>query len=125
MRDQNLRFNTNAQVIASTHSDIVDVGKSGALGLWVELACIGGSSGTAQELLARVQYSDSATFASGIEDGPDLVIQQGNPGFRVAKLCQSYRRYWRVQYALSGTSPSFTGLYAGIVTGPQRDNVSG
>lgn len=128
MRDTNLVFTANGVISAGTYSAILDISRFAAKGMWIELAITGGSgAATAPELTAQVQYSDSATFATTPELGPTLCKNQGaitTAGFRAAKLCQSKRRYARIQYSVFGTSPCYTGVYAHITTGPQRDDVS-
>lgn len=127
MRDSNLYFTNNGTISASTYSSILDISRWPAKGVWVELAITGGSgAATAPQLTATVQYSDSSTFATTPELGPTLCKEQGaitTAGFRAAKLCQSKRRYARIQYSVFGTSPCFTGVYAHVTTGPQRDDV--
>lgn len=127
MRDTNMVFSSNATISAGTYSSILDISRWAAKGMWVEIMGTGSGAATAPELTATMQYSDSATFATTPELGPTLVKNQGaitTAGFRAAKLCQSKRRYARIQYSVFGTSPCFTGVYAHIATGPQRDDVS-
>ena len=107
-------------------SAVLDVGKSGNKGLWVRTTlavAIVGASGT---ITVKIQYSDSATFASGIEDGPAFPILN-NAGTvvpnRRALLCQSKRRYWRALLTTGGTVTTET-LYVDVVSGPERDDVS-
>lgn len=128
MRDTNLVFTSNATISAGTYSSILDVGEWSPKGVWVEImhtGVVGGSPQAGAQLTATVEYSDSATFATVDDVGPRLVDKQNAAGFRVAKLCQSKRRYARIQYTITGTSPCFTGIYAHIASGPQRDDVSG
>lgn len=128
MRDNSLIFTSNATISAGTYSSILDVGKWAKEGVWVEIlhtGVVGGAPQTGAQLTATVEYSDSATFATVDDVGPQLVRQQNTAGFRVGKLCQSKRRYARIQYSVFGTSPCFTGIYAHIASGPQRDDVSG
>jgi hypothetical protein len=73
---------------------------------------------------AKVQYSDSATFASGVEDGPawpQLTPATGG-SYRRTLLCQSKRRYWRVLLTKGGTTLTSETLLAHVVSGPQRDD---
>lgn len=126
MRDTNLVFNSNATITANTQSNILDISKWPNGGAWVEVSqTAGGISGTAPQLSAQVEYSDSATFATGVESGPEIIAKATAANFVMAKLCQSQRRYARVKYTVFGTSPSFTGVYAGVVSGPQRDAAPG
>lgn len=122
MRDTNLIFNSNATITANTQSAIMDTSKWPNGGAWVEISQVAGVvQGTAPLLSAQVEYSDSASFAPPIEAGPEIVAKQATAGFVAAKLCQSQRRYARVKYTVFGTSPTFTGIYAALVSGPQRD----
>lgn len=128
MRDTNLIFNSNATIATNTYSAIVSTGKWPVKGVWVEIihtGVVGGAPATAAQLTANVEYSDSATFAGNAEQGPDLVVQQNTTLFRRAKLCQSQRAYARIRYTVSGTTPSFTGIYAHVASGPQRDDGAG
>jgi len=130
MRDTNLIFNSNATVSTGTYSAILDIGKWAVKGVWVEIlqddsGVVGGAPQTGAQITATMQYSDSATFAGQADIGPQLVTAQNTAGFRVSKLCQSKRRYARVQYSTTGTSPCFTGIYAHITSGPQRDDAPG
>jgi len=134
MRDTNLNFHDGTNFTAtvtptsttrSGGSAVLDVGKSGVKGLWVELvltaAIVGSGSPTID---VKIQYSDSATFASGIEDGPAFPQLTGSTaaGYRRSLLCQSKRRYWRALLTKGGTTLTSETLYVDIVTGPQRDD---
>jgi len=134
MRDNNLIFHdgtsftgtvTPNSTTRSGGSAVLDVGKSGAEGIWVEadlIALVVGSGSPTVD--AKVQYSDSATFASGVEDGP--AWPQFTPsvasGYRRALLCQSKRRYWRVLLTKGGTTLTSITIQIGIVSGPNRDD---
>lgn len=121
MRDANLQFSDAATITANGNSSILQVSKSGVKGFWVELVINGTVSGTTPTLDAKIQYSDSPTFASGVEDGPAWP-QQTVTGLRRALLCQTKRAYARINYVVSGTTPSFGGVSAHVVSGPQRDD---
>jgi len=126
MRDTNLVYTSNKTISAGTYSGILDDGGQRAHGVFVEFVLtglVGGSPQTGSLLRARLEYSDSATFASGIEKGAEVDIT--STFTRLAILSQSKRRYSRVQYSTFGSSPCFTGIYAHIVSGPQRDDVPG
>jgi len=129
MRDTNLIFNSNATISANGPSAILDMGKWASKGVWVTLAhygVVGGAPATAAELTAYLEYSDSATFAGqNAARGPDIVRGQNTAGFTRSVLCQSRRRYARIQYVVAGTTPSFTGIYAHVTSGPQRDDTAG
>lgn len=134
MRDNNLIFHDGTNFTAtvtpnsttrSGGSAVLDVGKSGINGLNVELcltvAIVGSGSPTID---AKVQYSDSATFASGVEDGPAWPQLTGSTvaGYRRTLLCQSKRRYWRVLLTKGGTTLTSETLLAHVVSGGQRDD---
>lgn len=123
--DNNLVFNSNIQLGASALSAIVAWNRTPDTGVWVEVSHTGTVTGTGPELTAQIEYSDSATFA-GISDlGPTIIRQASTAGFKRAVLCQSRKAYARIRWTITGTSPSFTGLYASVVSGPQRDDVPG
>lgn len=132
MRDDNLIFHdgttftstvTPASTTRTNGSAVLDVGKSGAAGLWVQLANIAAVTGTSPTVDAKVQYSDSATFASGVEDGPSFpqITDATAAGYRRSILCQSKRRYWRVLLTEGGTTTA-TNMQISIVSGPDRDD---
>lgn len=123
MFDSNLLFSNAVTLTATGNSTILDISKWPSGGAWVELAVVGTVSGTTPTLDAKVQYSDSPTFASGISDGPDF-NQITVTDRRQALLCQSKKRYARIAYTVGGTTPSFGGVTAGIVSGPNRDDTA-
>ena len=128
MFDSNLLFTNNGTVSATVDSAILDLSKTGVLGAWVKLAhtgVVGGAPASGAQMTATLQFSDSATFAGTPLNGPQLVVNQNTAGFRVSKLVQTEKRYARIRYTITGSSPSFTGVYAGVVSGPERDDVSG
>ena len=134
MRDTNLIFHdgtnftgtvTPASTTRSGGSAVLEVGKSGVNGLHVELcltALVVGAG--APTIDAKVQYSDSATFASGVEDGPawPQLTTSIAAGYRRTLLCQSKRRYWRVLLTKGGTTLTSETLLAHVVSGGQRDD---
>jgi len=126
IRDNNLIFNSNATIGASSVSAIVSLQRTPDTGVWVEIVHTGsifGNPASGSQMTAQVLYSDNSNF-SGIADfGPSLVVQQGSAGFKRAVLCQTRKKYARIAYTLTGTTPSFTGIYAHVVSGPQRDDV--
>jgi len=132
MRDANLIFHdgtnftatvTPASTTRSGGSAVLDMGKSGEKGVWVEAALLAAAVGTSPTVDAKVQYSDSATFASGVEDGPAFpqITSSTAVGYRRALLCQSKRRYWRVLLTKGGTLTTIT-LHLHVVSGPNRDD---
>jgi hypothetical protein len=133
MRDTNLVFHDGTNFTAtvtpvsttrSGGSAVLDMGKSGVKGFWVQAilaVAIVGASGTID---VKIQYSDSATFASGIEDGPSFP-QLNNTStvvpYRRSLLCQTKRRYVRALLTKGGTLTTET-LYVHVVSGPARDD---
>lgn len=135
MRDTNFIFHdgttftstiTPNSTTRSGGSAVLDVGKSGANGLWVTLSNKALMTGTTPTVDAKVQYSNSATFASGVETGPSFPQITGTTvaGYRRSLLCQSPLRYWRAVLTCGGTVTA-TSMEVYIATGPQRDDVSG
>lgn len=134
MRDTNLSFHDGTNFTAtvtpisttrSGGSAVLDVGKSGVKGLWVQVALLAAVVGASGTIDVKIQYSDSATFASGIEDGPAFPQLDTTTavGYRRALLCQSKRRYWRALLTKGGTLTTET-LYVDVVSGPQRDDAA-
>ena len=136
MRDTNLIFHdgtnftatvTPASTTRSGGSAVLDMGKSGEKGVWIQAvlyaAVVGAGSPTID---AKVQYSDSATFASGVEDGPAFpqFTESVAAGYRRELLCQSKRRYWRVLLTKGGTTLTSETLYIHVVSGPNPDSVA-
>ena len=134
MRDNNLIFHDGTNFTAtvtpnsttrSGGSAVLDVGKSGEDGIWVELANTAVMTGSGSPTVdAKVQYSDSATFASGIEDGPAFpqLTPSTAAAYRRALLCQSKRRYWRVLLTKGGTTLTTCAIQIHVVSGPNRDD---
>lgn len=133
MRDTNLIFHDGTNFTAtvtpvsttrSGGSAVLDMGKSGVKGFWVQAILAVAIVGAAGTIDAKVQYSDSATFASGIEDGPafpQLNNTSTTVPYRRSLLCQTKRRYARVLLTKGGTLTTET-LYVHVVSGPQRDD---
>lgn len=125
MFDANLLFTNNLAISATGNSSILDISKWPAQGAWVELTVTGAITGTTPTLDAKVQYSDSGTFASGISDGPDFnQIIPATANKRQALLCQSKKKFARIAYTVGGTTPVFNGVTAGVVSGPNRDDTA-
>jgi hypothetical protein len=114
MLDTNLLFKDAVALTASGQSSGVEIDKSGARGVWVQIivTAVSGTTPTAdfviQESDDNSTYNDLVTFAQMTTTG------------RASRLVQSKKKYLRLKYTLGGTTPSFT-TTAGIVTGPQRD----
>jgi hypothetical protein len=134
MRDTNMIFHDGTNFTAtvtpvsttrSGGSAVIDVGKSGINGLWVQAALTAAIVGSGSPTVdVKIQYSDSATFASGVEDGPSFPQLTGSnaAGYRRALLCQSKRRYWRALLTKGGTTLTSIGLQVHAVSGPDRDD---
>lgn len=115
---------TPVSTTRSGGSAVLDVGKSGYKGLWVQASLtaivVGSGSPTVD---AKIQYSDSATFASGVEDGPAFPqYTTATAVGRRALKCQSKRRYWRCLLTKGGTTLTSITLYVDVVSGPNRDD---
>lgn len=122
MWDTNVIFTNDVTVNATGTSSIIDTGPSRAGGEWVEIVNTGTVTGTATPTMAaKVQASDSPTFASGVRDlaSFDPITAQGS---RDAVLVQHEERYLRISYTLTGATPVFNGVRCGVVSGPQRDH---
>lgn len=136
MRDANLIFHdgtnftatvTPASTTRSGGSAVLDIGKTGVGGIWVQLALLAAVVGSGSPTIdAKVQYSDSATFASGIEDGPKFtqLTALTAVGFRQSLLCQSKKRYMRVLLTKGGTTLTSEDIRIHVVSGPNRDDVA-
>jgi hypothetical protein len=134
MRDANLIFHDGTNFTAtvtpvsttrSGGSAVLDMGKSGEKGVWVEAALLAAIVGSGSPTVdAKVQYSDSPTFASGVEDGPAFpqLTTSNVAGWRRALLCQSKRRYWRVLLTKGGTTLTSITLHLHVTSGPNRDD---
>ncbi len=124
MFDANLMFSSAQDISADGNStNILDVGSSSAKGHWVEVAILGAVTGTTPTMVATVQASDSATFASGVRNLASTMTFNAS-GQRDAVLVQHAERYLRISYDVSGTTPVFNDVTAGIVSGPQRDTTT-
>jgi hypothetical protein len=106
-------------------SAVLDIGKTGAEGLWVQMAentVIAGSSPTVD---IKLQASSSATFASDIEDLGAFQQVSGTGAIqRVEKKIVTKRRYLRAVITVGGTLTTGSIFYIHIVSGPNRDSVS-
>jgi hypothetical protein len=135
MRDANATFHDGTNFTAtitpisttrSGGSAVIDIGKSGEEGVWIELANTAVMTGTVPTVDAKVQYSDSATFASGVEDGPawpQLTVSTA-AAYRRGLMCQSKRRYWRVLLTKGGTTLTTCAIQIYQVSGPNRDDTA-
>lgn len=117
MFDTNLLFHNAAALTATGNSSGLDVQKTPAGGVWVEIV-VSAVSGTSPTVDFKVQesnddstYNDVVTFAQITATG------------RHARLVQSKKRYLRLARAIGGTTPSFT-VTAGIVSGPQQEHTA-
>lgn len=134
MRDNNLIFHdgtnftatvTPASTTRSGGSAVLDMGKSGINGVWVQASLLAAIVGAGSPTVdAKVQYSDSPTFASVVEDGPAFpqITEAVAAGWRRSILCQSKRRYWRVLLTKGGTTLTSITLHVHVTSGPDRDD---
>lgn len=134
MRDENLilhdgtNFTATKTPVSTTRSGgsaVLDIGKTPAKGLWVQAVLKTALAGTTPTIDVKIQYSDSATFASGIEDGPKFTQLTGSTaaGWRQSLLCQSKKRYMRALLTVGGTLTSEV-LYVHVASGPDRDDAA-
>lgn len=134
MRDTNQIFHdgtnftatvTPASTTRSGGSAVLDMGKSGINGVWVQAALIDAIVGSGDPTVdVKIQYSVSATFASGVEDGPAFpqLTASVAAGYRRSILCQSKLRYWRALLTKGGTTLTSITLHVHVVSGPDRDD---
>lgn len=122
MFDYNLLFthSSGAAVAVTTtgNSTALAVEKTPASGVDVEIV-ITAVSGTGTPTMTPVLYeSDDDSTYYALATWKDITATG-----RYTRRAQSKRKYLRLTYTLTGTSPSFTTL-AGIVSGPQRDHTA-
>lgn len=134
MRDANMIFHdgtnftatvTPASTTRSGGSAVLDVGKSGVNGLDIELCLIAAIVGSGSPTIdCKIQFSDSSTFASGVEDGPawPQLTESTAVGYRRTLTAVSKRRYWRILMTKGGTTLTTVQIKTHIVSGPQRDD---
>ena len=135
MRDANLIFHdgtnftstiTPNSTTRSGGSAVLDVGKTGIEGVWVQAALTASMTGTSATIDVKIQASSSATFASDVEDlgAFQQMTQAGTLApFRVEKQVVTKRRYMRCVITVGGTLSTET-LLLHIVSGPNRDSVA-
>ena len=135
MRDANLIFHdgtnftgtvTPNSTTRSGGSAVLDVGKTPARGIWVEAALEVAIVGTSGTIDVKIQASDSATFASGVEDlgaFPQLNNTAIVVPYRRRMLVQTKRRYMRALLTCGGTVTTET-LVVSVVSGPNRDDTA-
>ena len=136
MRDTNLIFHdgttftatiTPTSTTRSGGSAVLDLGKTAENGVWIQLCNIAAITGSGSPTVdAKIQFSDSATFASGIEDGPAFpqITTSTAAGYTRELLAQSKRRYARVLLTKGGTTLSTTSMQIHVVSGPNPASVS-
>jgi hypothetical protein len=124
MHDANLLFSDNQQITTNNtrSSTILDISTWPIGGLWVEIAYTA-ATGTAPELRAEVLFSDEALVGDA-EQGPRTSTMNATGGARVFVNAHSRRRYAVINYLVAGTSPVFSNVTAGVVTGPQRESAA-
>lgn len=114
MYDNNLLFHDAAALNSNGNSSGLNIGKTPAKGVWVEIA-VTAASGTSPTIDFVVQESDDDSTYNDL-----VTFEQITETGRWSRLVQSKKPYLRLNRTLGGTSPSFT-VTAGIVSGPQRD----
>ena len=119
MFDKNLLFYDGVTLTTATTSTILDVGKTPAHGIGIELAVTSMSSSTGT-LDVVVKESDSTTtgFVT-IATFPQVTYN--NVGARYM-VVQSTKRYLELVPTTGGTSPGFV-VTAGVVSGPSRGDL--
>lgn len=132
MRDANLIFHDGTNFTAtvtptsttrSGGSAVLDINKTGEDGITVQLALITALAGTSPTVDAKVQASDSATFASGIEDlgaWPQITSSTA-AGYRRNIKVWTKRRYMRIVMTVGGTLTSEV-INTHVVSGLNRDD---
>ena len=103
-------------------SAVLDIGKTGIEGLWVQLALTASLTGTSATIDVKLQSSSSSTFASDIEDlgaFQQLVQATSLTPLRVEKQITTKRRYLRAVLTVGGTLSTET-LLVHVVSGPNR-----
>jgi len=115
MFDTSLLFH-NAEVLSTSgNSSNVEIRKTPADGVWVEIV-VTAYSGTSPTLDLIIQDSDDGSSFTNIRTVPQITTTG-----RWYFLVQSKKRYLRLNRTIGGTgSPSFT-VTAGVSSGPQRD----
>lgn len=120
MFDANLLFTNAAAVTTSGNSSALDIKKTPAEGVPVEIAvtAVAGST-TGLTLDAAVQESDNNSTYNTVATFPQITAAG-----RYTRVVQSKKRYLRIAYvAGAATGLSFT-LTAGIVSGNLPDQVA-
>lgn len=135
MRDANLIFHDGTNFTATVTpvsttraggSAVLDLGKTGGMDLWAEAALTVVMVGAGGTIDVKFQASDSATFASGIEDLgaiPQISTASTLAGYRRAIKIMTKRRYVRAVLTTGGTVTTET-LLVHLQSGPQRDDVA-
>lgn len=114
MFDSNLLFHNAAALTATGNSSGLDIKKTPADGVWVEIA-VTAVAGTTPTADFKVQESDNDSTYNDVVTFPQITATG-----RHFRLVQSKKRYLRLARTIGGTTPSFT-VTAGIVSGIQRD----
>jgi len=109
-------------------SAVLDIGKTGMEGLWVQMAITTAVAGSSPTVDIKLQASSSATFASDIEDlGAFKQVTDTVPGAglgRWEKQITTKRRYLRAVITVGGTLTTGSVFWIHVVSGPNRDSVA-
>lgn len=112
--DSNLLFYNGTTLTTATNSTVLDVSKTPAGGIRIELACTATTSSTGT-LDVVVKAGDNTTVASMATIATFAqVTSAGGVKYLVA---QTKKRYLALVPTTGGTTPGFT-VTAGIVSGP-------
>lgn len=114
MFDANLLFTNGTAVTTSGNSTAVNIKKTPAEGVPVEIA-VTAATGTSPTLDAVVWESDDNSSYNAL-----TTFAQITGTGRWVRQVQSKKQYLRITYTVGGTSPSFT-VKAGIVSGRPFD----
>lgn len=117
MFDSNLLFHNAVALNANGNSSGLNIGKTPADGVWVEIV-VTAASGTTPTIDFKVQESDDDSTYNDV-----VVFPQITGTGRWFRKVQSKKAYLRLNRTVGGTSPNFT-VTAGIVSGPQRDSAA-
>ena len=117
MFDSNLLFSNAAVTTATGNSTALDIKKTPADGVTVEIA-VTAASGTTPTLNAVVKESDDNSTYNDV-----VTFAQITTTGRFTRVVQSKKRYLRITYTVGGTTPSFT-ITAGIVSGGLPDQTA-
>jgi hypothetical protein len=117
MLDENLLFHDGAVLTATVNSNSIDLGKTGANGVVVQIASttVSGSSPTLNTIVQ--ESTNDSTWVNL------TTFDQVTASERSSRTIQTQKQYVRLSHTIGGSSPSFT-VTAGIASGHTLDEVS-